>query len=229
MSDEEIDKFLKSNKAFSIPQFQDNFKIGYLSAKQHIDRLVKEGMIEYCDGLYHSNIQSDNAVTGEVNSSINKTENIYERLTRAQEERIADEERRFRNLFRKRKIEDNEDLKKDISRTFDNDFGQFAYEIRDYEFMFNLNNMSDTCMPEHSLWDDEEEFSKAVVLRFARLVRSDYKMARSGAVKKAGLYLQAVKDTSDRKMVQVYERLVYILKIMSNYSYNKNRTQLKNI
>lgn len=81
--------------------------------------------------------------------------------------------------------------------------------------------------PSHSLWNDEEEFDAAVMDRLERLVRSDLKMARRGAIKKAETYLYAVHDTNDGKMAQVYERVVYELKITSDGLYNQIRNCIR--
>ena len=81
--------------------------------------------------------------------------------------------------------------------------------------------------PSHSLWSNEEEFDAAVMERLERLVRSDLKMARRGALKKAETYLYAVHDTHDGKMAQVYERIVYELKITSDGLYNRIRNCIR--
>ena len=80
--------------------------------------------------------------------------------------------------------------------------------------------------PEHNLWPNEKEFADAVMERLKKLIRTDEKMARAGAIKKAELYLEAVRDTHDGKMLQLYERLVYELKACSNYLYNQLRKQV---
>lgn len=82
--------------------------------------------------------------------------------------------------------------------------------------------------PSHSLWNDETEFDSAVMERLERLVRSDLKMARRGAIKKAETYLYAAHDTQDDKMSQVYERVVYELKITSDKLYNQIRNCIRN-
>ncbi len=84
-----------------------------------------------------------------------------------------------------------------------------------------------TCgsIPDCSLWN-YDEFEKAVIERLERIIRSDRRMGRRGAIKKAETYLEAVRDTHDRKMVQVYERIVYEFKTASNYIYNLLRNQL---
>ena len=72
-------------------------------------------------------------------------------------------------------------------------------------------------MPLHPSWDNEDEFAKVVMERMERLIKSDKRMGQQGAVKKAETYLEAVRDTHDRKMLQVYERLVYEIKNTSSY------------
>lgn len=77
------------------------------------------------------------------------------------------------------------------------------------------------------MWSSEEEFDAAVMDRLERLVRSDLKMAKRGALKKAEMYLYAVHDTQDGKMAQVYERIVYELKITSDGLYNQIRNHIR--
>ncbi len=81
-------------------------------------------------------------------------------------------------------------------------------------------------VPSSSLWN-YKEFDDAVLERLERLIRSDLKMARRGAIKKAETYLEAVRDTRDGKMVQVYERLVYELKVVSDRAYNEIRNRMR--
>lgn len=81
--------------------------------------------------------------------------------------------------------------------------------------------------PSHSLWNNEDEFDAVVMDRLERLVRSNLKMARKGAINKAETYLYAVHDTHDGKMAQVYERVVYELKIASDSLYNQIRNCIR--
>lgn len=80
-------------------------------------------------------------------------------------------------------------------------------------------------VPAHDLWSHEEKFGEVVIERIERLIKSDKRMGQKGAVKKAETYLEAVRDTHDRKMVQIYERLVYELKNTSAYLYNQLKKQ----
>lgn len=74
--------------------------------------------------------------------------------------------------------------------------------------------------PEHTLWDNEDEFAAIVMERFERIVKSDKNMSRADGIKKAETYLEAVRDTHDGKMMQVYERLVFEMKNFDEYAYN---------
>ena len=79
--------------------------------------------------------------------------------------------------------------------------------------------------PEHTLWENEDEFADEVMKRFERIVKSDKNMSRSDAIKKAETYLEGVRDTHDGKMMQVYERLVYEMKNFGEYAYNRLKKQ----
>ncbi len=83
------------------------------------------------------------------------------------------------------------------------------------------------CVPSHSMWSDEEQFNNAVMARLEKLMRSNLKMAKHGAIKKAETYLEAVRDTRDRAMMQVYERLIYELKMTSDKLYNEIRKYMR--
>lgn len=227
---EEIKQYINTKKEFSIPQLQAEFQIGYLTLKQFIEKLIKDEEIEAFGGIYYRKIQTESSDLRTEESSIG--ESVYERLERERQERNAMEERRVRNLLlrtRRKKCVDRFPKIDSLYRTFEEDFRSTAIEIKNEPYLFNEYAFDGlgVLMPNHSLWEDEKEFAKAVVVRFANLIRSDFKMGRQGAIKKAVLYLQAVRDTSDKKMVQVYERLLYILRKMSDYAYNQKRSQLK--
>lgn len=89
-------------------------------------------------------------------------------------------------------------------------------------------SISADVLPSFNLWLSEDEFGEVVMERIMRLIKSDKRMGQKGAVKKAEAYLEAVRDTNDRKMVQVYERLVYEIKNTSVYLYNQLKKQAFN-
>ncbi len=80
--------------------------------------------------------------------------------------------------------------------------------------------ITEKAQPNRSLWEDKE-LETAVMDRVERLVKSDTRMGRQGAIKKAEAYLEAVRDTHDAKAVQLYERIVYELKSVSDNFYRK--------
>ncbi len=75
-------------------------------------------------------------------------------------------------------------------------------------------------LPDFSLWTDDDEFAAAVSERFKKLILTDKQMDRLGAIKKAESWLEAVRDTHDRKMVQLYERLVFEVKNTNDYQFS---------
>lgn len=81
--------------------------------------------------------------------------------------------------------------------------------------------------PSHSLWNDEEEFEREVLLRIRKIILSNFKMARRGAIKLSETYLEAVHDTHDGRVMQVYETVVYELKKLSDKSYLAIRKYLQ--
>lgn len=64
--------------------------------------------------------------------------------------------------------------------------------------------------PDFSLWEDNCEFSNAVQRRYAEIIRAN--PDGGDAIRDAESRLDGVRDTHDRAMVQVYERVVYDLK-----------------
>lgn len=79
--------------------------------------------------------------------------------------------------------------------------------------------------PGWSLWSDKE-FEEVIIERLERIIKSDRRMGRQGAIKKAETYLEAVRDTHDRKMVQVYERIVYELKSITDVFYRQLKKEM---
>lgn len=86
--------------------------------------------------------------------------------------------------------------------------------------------VSSETIPPRSLWPDGEQFKKEVFARIDRIILSDRNMGRQGAVKKAEACLEGVRDTHDRAMVEVYERVVYELKHISDYMFRQYKREL---
>lgn len=81
-------------------------------------------------------------------------------------------------------------------------------------------------IPEHPSWDSEDDFMRLCGEKFMTIVKSDVRMGRSVAVKKADLLLDDALKTRNKKMIEVYECVVFVLQNMSNYYYIKMRNLL---
>ncbi|MGN1103343.1 MAG: hypothetical protein ACI4QI_00555 [Candidatus Coproplasma sp.] len=79
--------------------------------------------------------------------------------------------------------------------------------------------------PSDSLWEDKAAFAEAVKQRTEEIVKSNMNGVKE-AVNDAEIRLAAVRDTHDRAMVQLYERVVYDLKKMSPFTYFMLRRKL---
>lgn len=75
-------------------------------------------------------------------------------------------------------------------------------------------------MPDHNLWHNEEDFDEEVMARISRLILSNKKMGKMMAIRKTEDYLEIIKDMQEKKIAQVYELILYVLKNVSAYQYN---------
>ncbi|MGN1061437.1 MAG: DNA translocase FtsK [Candidatus Coproplasma sp.] len=80
--------------------------------------------------------------------------------------------------------------------------------------------------PDCSLWTDKIVFRGEVLRRFNSIIKSNPKQGLGGAVKTAEARLEGVRDSHDRAMVQIYERVVYEFKCITPYYYNLIRRRL---
>lgn len=97
-------------------------------------------------------------------------------------------------------------------------------EIFDKYVRRQITPITAEVMPKHTAWIDEKKFVYEVKEHLENLIKSDKKMRLSGAVEKAQMLLDAVRETNDKKTIQVYERMVYELLIADSKLYG----QLKN-
>lgn len=131
-------------------------------------------------------------------------------------------------------VEDAEDEDEEFENLFDFDVKAESDKIRLELNRKSLENLHSVLLkmieiksrpvspfiePDHSLWQGDN-FDCEVFSRIEKLVQSDRKMGLKGAIKKAETYLEAVRDTHDRKMVQLYENIVYRLKSTTSYQFN---------
>lgn len=77
----------------------------------------------------------------------------------------------------------------------------------------------------HRKYANNYQFRKVVRAKLISLVRTDLKMTRSKAITKAEGYLCAARDMSNDKAVAVYEKVIFELNNMSDYMFNRLRSQ----
>lgn len=80
--------------------------------------------------------------------------------------------------------------------------------------------------PDCSLWTDKMQFKKEVLKRFNSIIKFNPNQGLGGAIKTAEARLDGVRDSHDRKAVQLYERVVYEFKSTTPYRYNILRRRL---
>ncbi|MDE7452875.1 MAG: hypothetical protein K2N22_00520 [Clostridia bacterium] len=210
MNKTEIINFIKRSGYAEAAELQQRFGISYKEAREIIDQLAGDGTLVYESGVKYV---CDKKLPSPLDGF---------------EERRRELERRRAELIG---IMNNEPAADDDD---DEDFDLSEYEedddasISDFEKYFNDNFSDDDDDEDGSdgLWESEEAFDAAVKERIIKLVKSDIKMGKSGAVKKAEQWLEAVKDTSDKKMIKVYEELVEVIKNTSNYLYAQLKKQI---
>ncbi|MDE6058729.1 MAG: hypothetical protein K2G44_01665 [Clostridia bacterium] len=233
MNKTEIIEYIKKKQFAETADLQKKFGISYKEAKSIIAELVSNEDLVFSGGVRYDFVGRNKFLREERRAELERRRE--ELIRRIQAETEEDEEDDDLDVETEHKIED---YLKYLEHQSEEDDGS---EDTEYDNIINLMLHSDEdgdkitrrgqppiavdAIPVHSFWDDEEEFAQAVIERIECLVKSDMKMGRQGAVKKAEAYLEAVRDTNDRKKIQVYERLVYELKNTSSYLYGRLKKQ----
>jgi len=189
----------------SVSMFQRSFPIDYMRACKLIDWMEKQGYVSASIGFRPRQVLITEEEFEKIFSEPHCEEAIfYADTDEESDEQVSITDRLLEKMSHKEVMQN---LATVLSRIADKKRDEVATDV----------------VPSNSMWSDEEEFARAVMDRLAKLVRSNLKMARRGAIKKAETYLEAVKDTCDGAMAQVYERLVYELKTTSDNVYNQIR------
>ena len=236
-------KLIIEKDVASVSLFQRTFPIGYIRSCKLIDWMESKGYVSKGDGSTprkvlitkeeFDKLYSEPYLMDEDDEDFDLDEKFdeYEKFL---EQHFAEEDSDDED-------EEHEAYDRIINRIFHSDAdesetpGSDSAERKEavQNLVFVLDKIADKKkapitadeMPSHPSWDNEEEFAHVVMERLERLIKSDKRMGQQGAVKKAENYLEAVRDTHDRKMVQVYERLVYEIKTTSNYLYGQLKKQ----
>ena len=228
----------------SVSMFQRSFPIGYIRSCKLIDWMESKGYVSVSDGstlrkvlitkeefdkLYNDShlVDDDDDEDLDIDAKFAEYEKFLEQHFTDDDSDDEDEEDEVYDNIINRIFHSDADESEDAS----------SESVEHKQAMQTLASVlskiadkkkapiSADKMPQHPSWDNEEEFAQVVMERMERLIKSDKRMGQQGAVKKAETYLDAVRDTHDRKMVQVYERLVYEIKNTSSYLYGQLKKQ----
>lgn len=229
----------------TVSMFQRTFPIGYIRSCKLIDWMESKGYVSASDGSKPRKVLITKEEFEKLYSEPHLAEYDEDDADSDIDAKFAEYEKFLEQHFSKDDDddEDEEDEVYDniINRIFHSDAEESdapdSGSVERKEAMQNLvsvlNIIADKKkapitadeMPLHPSWTDEDEFADVVMERMERLIKSDKRMGQQGAVKKAETYLEAIRDTHDRKMVQVYERLVYEIKNTSSYLYGQLKKQ----
>lgn len=238
-------KLIVEKDAASVSMFKQSFPIGYIRACKLIDWMESKGYVSEDGGSKPRKVLITKEEFEKLYSEPHLVEDEEDDEDSDIDAKFAEYEKFLEQHFSENDSddEDEEDEVYDniINRIFHSDAEETdatdSDSVERKEAMQNLvsvlNKIADKKkapitadeMPLHPSWDNEDEFAQVVMERMERLIMSDKRMGQVGAVKKAETYLEAVRDTHDRKMVQVYERVVYEIKNTSSYLYGQLKKQ----
>ena len=204
----------------SISMLQRRLPIGFIKAGKIIDWMEDRGFISPSDGSYKRKV----LLTGEDFKFLFPQYGYFEYAYGDRSDGDGKDDDFDEDLWYEEQHEKLYNKIANVERDFKAEKQRLVYAI-DGICLKKSEPVSADSVPEHNLWEDEDEFTRTVLERFERLIKSDKNMGQRGAVKKAETYLEAVRDTHDGKMVQVYERLVYEIKNTGAYLYRQLKKQ----
>ena len=243
----EIIDYIKQNKGAETAELQKKFGISYKDAKLIVAELLSTGDLVYVGGVKYSYVgKSETPYYEPRKVEPSPSKHGYEGISSAAERLAMLQARRNELLANMREegdddedpdsvFEDIENLCREDDKNSDGEFDDFEADFQEQSRRLEdiVNRaldkhapISQHVMPSHSFWEDDKEFMEVLMERFERLIKSDMKMGQQGAVKKAEAYLEAVRDTNDFKMIQVYERVVYEMKNISPRIYRQLKKRL---
>lgn len=235
-------KLIIEKNAVSVSMFQRSFPIGYIRSCKLVDWMESKGYISAGGGSTPRRV----LITKEELDKLYSDESLLD-----DDDEDLDIDAKFAEYekFLEQHFDDDNDDEDEEDEEYDNIINRIFHTDADdadtpdsdsVERKATMQNLASVLskitdkkkapiiadeMPSHPSWDNEDEFADVVMERMERLIKSDKRMGQQGAVKKAETYLEAVRDTHDRKMVQVYERLVYEIKNTSSYLYGQLKKQ----
>ncbi|MDE7167531.1 MAG: hypothetical protein K2O28_01630 [Clostridia bacterium] len=80
-------------------------------------------------------------------------------------------------------------------------------------------------VPAHTEWDDEDDLLRFCAEQIITLISRDKSIGKQSVIKKAVDMLASLRGMENVMVTELYERIIYELKNMSNYYFNKIREQ----
>lgn len=236
-------KLIIEKNAASVSMFQRTFPIGYIRSCKLVDWMESKGYVSVGGGSTPRKVLITKEEFEKLYSEPHLVEDDDDDEDTDIDAKFAEYEKFLEQYF----SENDSDDENEEDEVYDNVINRIFYANESEDSSSNsterkeamqnlvsvLNKIADKKkspitadeMPLHPSWDNDDEFNNCVMDRLQRLIKSDKRMGQKVALKKAETYLEAVRDTHDRKMVQVYERLVYKIKNISIYLYGQLKKQ----
>ncbi len=212
----------------SVSMFQRAFPIGYLRSCKLVDWMEDMGYISAAEGIKSRKVL---IALDEFNKIFNKS-NCEEVLFNETEEDNEDDEldKKFAEyekylqgeLNGLDETEECEDCFENLEKNGQEGLIEFLKEL----LREGRANKPWEEIPEHPSWDNDNDFMRFCAEKLIEIVNSDKRTGRQGALKKAKVILEEARKTRSKKMIEVYECIIFELQNMSNYYYIKIRSQL---
>ncbi len=230
----------------SVSMFQRSFPVGYIRSCKLIDWMENMGYITASDGAKPRKVlvtyEDFNKIYNEPNC---EEEILFDNIVEDEEDE-AELDKKFEeyerylqsHLSENGELEDNAN-EEDAMTVFE-DSAVNSDETQNGQMeeiiIFFKNHFQKLCaikplklIPKRSSWDNENDFMRFCAERILALVKSDKKMGRQDALKKAKVLLEDARKTENKKIIEVYESIVFELQNMTNYYYNKLREKCLSI
>ena len=244
MDRQRIKCYMETCGGFEIAALQERFSASYREIKTVVDELLNEGKLQLYGGLTYVCVQPDK--NKKYGGHIKNYRGLHSRRDFDDDDELDDT-----HLFAYDEDDDELDDDFDVDDAMD-DIEECLKKLEQFEktgqsedsdktnreiysqeaenlvgiLKFFIEEKSKPIQadeePSRSLWRDGE-FYNELYGRINKMIESDKKLGHRGAINRAELMLEGVRDTHDRKQLQLYEYMVFLLKSISTYDFNQVR------
>lgn len=208
--------FMRKNGRVSVPMLQREYSLSYFIARDIIKEYVEKGALRFVGGVYYE-------------YRMTREERLYadrENISRRIEELENQADFPQQSLFNE---EDDEELDDDEifnSLTAEN-LDELCAETDAEEGNVKAERRGGKKKVPHdekydrTLWRSKEEFNQAFFEELANLIKSDKRMGRQGALKKAREKYHRLFVKHETKSVEVYSRIINELLDITDSEYRE--------